>query len=194
MGRPPDDTTVTDGELVRAARNGRSDAYGQLVRRWSARVLAVCHARVRGVDAAEDLAQETLLRAQRALHTLQSPDKFGPWVRGIARRVCLDWLKSKQTSQVPFTALSLEEGRPNEVPATADDPTAEVDRADELRRLMQEVERLPNDCRETLMLYYYHDVTYRDLADLLGVSTATVNARLTRARNLLRKRLSESRR
>jgi RNA polymerase sigma-70 factor (ECF subfamily) len=54
------------------------------------------------------------------------------------------------------------------------------------------VEALPEECREVVMLYYYQDVTYRDLAQLLGVSPATVNARLTRARTLLRERLGSS--
>lgn len=91
---------MSDGELVRQALSGRSSAYGELARRWSAPILAFCHAKVRSVHAAEDLAQESLLRGLRALPTLSEPEKFGPWLRGIALRVCLDWLKSKQTQQV----------------------------------------------------------------------------------------------
>jgi len=71
---------------------------------------------------------------------------------------------------------------------------AEVDRTDELRRLMAEVEALPEKQREILMLYYYQDVTYHDLAAMLGVSFATINARLTQARAILRERLSGVRR
>ena len=58
---------------------------------------------------------------------------------------------------------------------------------------MAEVEALPEDCRQVVMLYYYQDVTYRDLAQLLGVSASTINARLTKARTLLRKRLTQPR-
>ena len=53
------------------------------------------------------------------------------------------------------------------------------------------MEALPEEYREVVMLYYYEDVTYRDLAQLLGVSAATINARLTKARALLRERLSK---
>ena len=56
------DSSVADAELVRRACLGDRDAYADLVRRWSARVLAVCHARVRRRDVAQELAQETLLR------------------------------------------------------------------------------------------------------------------------------------
>lgn len=185
---------MTDAELVRQALRGRMTAYEELARRWSARVLAVCHARVACRHAAEDLAQETLLRGLKALETLETPEKFGPWLRGIAQRVCLDWLKAKQNSQVPFSSLTPDGQSDRLLIGNREAIIGEIDNADELRRLMSEVESLPQEYREVLMLYYYQDLTYRDLAELLGVSMATVNARLTRARSQLRERLSSSRR
>jgi RNA polymerase sigma-70 factor (ECF subfamily) len=187
------DKTASDAELVRQAGNGRPDAYGELVRRWSPRVMAVCHARVRCQTSAADLAQETLLRGFRDLVTLKSPEKFGAWLRGIAHRVCLDWLKSKQQSQVPFTRLA-SDGHPHELLAGGDDVAAAVDQADEVNRLMAEIESLSGNHREVLMLFYYSEMSYRDMAELLGVSTATINARLSEARELLRERLARSRR
>src|SRR5262245_26104252 len=182
---------MSDGELVRQALAGRPQAYGELVRRWAGRVTALCHART-GRAAAEDLAQEALLRGYRALNSLAEPDKFGAWLCGIAHRVCLDWLKSKDRTQVPFSVLARDHRPEDVLPDAAAEP--ELDRRDEVQRLMTEVEALPEECREVVMLYYYGDVTYRDLAQALGVSPATVNARLTRARALLRERLSSPRR
>ena len=187
------DNTASDAELVRQAANGRPDAYGELARRWSPRVMAVCHARVRCQTAAADLAQETLLRGFRDLATLKSPEKFGAWLRGIAQRVCLDWLKAKERSQVPFTRLA-GDGRFEELLAGGDEVGAAVDQADEVNRLMTEVESLPENHREALMLFYYGEMSYRDMADFLGVSAATINARLSQARGLLRERLDRSRR
>jgi RNA polymerase sigma-70 factor (ECF subfamily) len=184
--------TAPDEELVRQAGNGRPEAYGELARRWAPRVMAVCHARVRCQNSAADLAQETLLRGFRDLATLKSPDKFGPWLRGIAHRVCVDWLKSKQQSQVPFTQLTAD-GDPHDLLARSGDAAETVDRADEIRRLISEVERLSEPHREVLMLFYYDEMSYREMAELLGVSTATINARLTEARALLRDRLGRSR-
>jgi RNA polymerase sigma-70 factor (ECF subfamily) len=182
---------MSDGELVRRALAGRSQAFEELVRRWAGRVTALCHARVGRAGAAEDLAQEALLRAYRALRTLAEPDKFGPWLCGIAVRTCLDWLKSKDRTQVPFSVLAPDRNV-DQVLARPSMTEPELDREDELRKLMTEVEALPEECREVVMLYYYQDVTYRDVAQLLGVSPATVNARLTRARALLRERLGSS--
>ena len=170
-----------DAELVREARDGRVGAYARLVHRWSARVLAVCHARVGRGAAAEDLAQETLLRALRSLPSIKEPDRFGSWICGIATRTCLDWLKSKQRTEV-----LMEPEAANEVAS----PIGSSDGCwDELR---QEIQKLPVECREVLVLYYYSDSTYEELGQLLQVSAATINARLTRARQLLRSRLVDT--
>jgi RNA polymerase sigma-70 factor (ECF subfamily) len=183
------DQTESDAELVCQAVNGRRDAYGELAHRWAPRVMAVCHARVRCRESAADLAQETLLRGFRSLGTLKSFDKFGPWLRGIADRVCLDWLKSRQRTQVPFTRLG---GDPHAVLATSEGVDARLEHADEVKSLMAAVEGLPETHREVLMLFYYGEMTYLEMAELLGVSTATINGRLTEARVLLRKRLGPS--
>lgn len=182
--------TTPDAELVRAARLGQPDAYAELVHRWAARVLAVCHARVRRRDIAEELAQETLLRGLQALPTLESDTSFGPWLRGIAQRVCLDWLKAKQSGQITFSELT-NDHTAERLWASPSEVT--VDHTDELNHLMSIVEQLPEKPREVLMLYYYNDMTYRELADLLGVSPATINARLTKARTMLREKLGEAR-
>jgi RNA polymerase sigma factor (sigma-70 family) len=180
---------MTDGQLVRQALAGGSPAYETLVRRWSARVLGVCHARVGRAAAAEDLAQETLLRGLRALSTLAEPEKFGPWLCGIATRTCLDWLKKSERSEVSLSVGADENGEAR-FAATGGDAAAIAERADDVRRLMCEVEKLPEALREALMLYYYEDCTYQDLASRLGVSAATINARLTQARMALREKLN----
>jgi RNA polymerase sigma-70 factor (ECF subfamily) len=181
---------MSDGDLVRQTLDGRPQAYEELVRRWAGRVTALCHAKLGRADGADDMAQETLLRGYRALSTLAEPDKFGSWLCGIAVRVCLDWLKAKERTQISFSTLSWETNPDDFLPGRPDTNAQAGDRAEELRQLMSEVEALPEEYREVLMLYYYDDVTYRDLAQTLGVSAATINARLTKARALLRQRLS----
>lgn len=179
---------MTDGQLVRQTLSGHSSAYEELVRRWSARILAFCHAKVRSSHAAEDLAQEALLRGYRALPSLSDPEKFGCWLHGIALRTCLDWLKRKEHQQVGFAAAGVTEDR---LPGRSEAPLERLAREELTRLLMTEVEALPDECREVIMLYYYQDVTYQDIADVLGVSAATVNARLTKARKLLCQRMTK---
>jgi RNA polymerase sigma-70 factor (ECF subfamily) len=180
---------VSDSDLVRLAQGGQLGAYEELLRRWSARVLAMCHAKVRSAHTAEELAQEALLRGWRAIGALDEPAKFGPWLCAIASRVCLDWLKSGQARQVSLDAMS--DGQADAWVAEAREPPDEVAaRADDERRLLAEVATLPEPLREVILLYYYDDVTYHEVAAVLGVSAATVNARLTKARAMLRERLT----
>jgi RNA polymerase sigma-70 factor (ECF subfamily) len=183
---------MTDGDLVRQCLAGHRDAYEPLVRSWASRVLAVCHARVARADVAEELAQESLFRGYKALSSLAEPDKFGPWLCGIATRVCLDWLKAKERTTIPMSALGEATTPDDLIDRRQQHRAAAAEDAEDVARLMEEVERLPEKHREALMLYYYQDCTYQDLAKLLGVSAATVNARLTQARQMLRERLVQS--
>ncbi|HEV7226485.1 MAG TPA: RNA polymerase sigma factor [Pirellulales bacterium] len=180
---------MSDGDLVRQTLAGRTAAYEELVRRWSARLLAFCHAKVRSRHAAEDLAQEALLRGFRSLASLAEPEKFGSWLRGIALRACLDWFKNKQNRQAPFSVLAGGRLDAEELVESDGEARRAEERDEQVRQLMDEVEALPDEYRETLMMYYYQDVTYQELADALGVSAATINARLTKARALLRQRM-----
>ncbi len=181
---------MTDAELVRQARAGRTEAYAELVRRWAGRVTALCHARVGNAHLADDLAQETLLRGFRALASLSDPERFGAWLCGIALRICLDHCKSPRNKQVPFSALDEQHQPDNFLASAAESSLALLERQEERQLLLEQVERLPADYRQVLMLFYYEDISYREIADLLGVSVPTVNARLTRARALLRARLN----
>jgi RNA polymerase sigma factor (sigma-70 family) len=179
---------MTDGELVRQTLSGRLAAYAELAERWSARILAVC--RAHAGHAAEDLAQDALVRGFQGLATLHDAEKFGPWLRGIALRACLDHRKAKQTSQRPFSTLVVQAETPFDPVSAEEAVESAIEHAEECARLRAAVDRLPTAYRETLWLYYSDDLTYQEVADLLGTSRATVNLRLTKARALLRERLS----
>ena len=179
---------ITDDELVRQTLSGRLACYAELVRRWSARILAVCRAHAGRGDVAEDLAQETLVRGLQALTTLADPNKFGAWLRGIAVRACLDWRKAKQTGQRPFSTLDTAAGSFDPL-GHEESAEAAAERHEDCERLRAAVDELPETYRETLLLYYCDRLTYQDLAEILGISRATINLRLTKARALLRERL-----
>jgi RNA polymerase sigma-70 factor (ECF subfamily) len=180
---------MTDGDLVRQTLAGDNRGYEELVRRWTARLLAICQSRVCQRAVAEELTQETLLRGFRHLSTLTDPDKFPGWLSGIAVRTCLDWLKSKQRQQVSFSTLAPDGNLDSVLSVTTTDSSS----TDQTTELLRAVDMLPQIYRETLLLYYYEDMSYQELATFLGMSVATVNARLTKARKMLRERLEKTR-
>lgn len=180
---------MTDGELVRRALDGDAAAYDRLARRWAARVLAVCHARIARRDVAEDLAQEALLRGLEGLATLKSPESFGPWLRGIAAHVCQDWGRTTAVREAAFVG-DRSNGNPHAIVSHQAPIGFDIESREESGRLLERVHALPEELREVILLYYYDDMTYDELANVLEVSKATVNARLAKARDALRRQLT----
>lgn len=184
-----------DAELVRQAAAGERAAYGQLARRWFRRLLALCTARLSSFADAEDATQEALLRGYLELAQLQNNELFGPWMRTIATRVCADRLRApRRQREVPIGSAADFHShaglRGNGVAFSAEPAEAREERA----RLMGLVAELPEEIREVLLLHYFEDMTYDELADWLGVARATVNERLARGREMLRRRLLPGRR
>lgn len=178
---------MTDGELVRQVVAGNTAAYGELARRWFGRILAFCQSRV-FTHEAEDLAQESFVRGFGKLSALSEPERFGPWMRGIATNVCADWLRNamrhKVSSSNPGASIEqMVDGNLGE-PAIAEDERAII---------VQQVAAIPEELREVILLRYYENLTYDEMSRWLGVARATVNERLAKARALLRIRLAKLR-
>lgn len=159
-----------DAALVLQVLAGNHDAYAQLVLRYAGRVFALCHARVGHVEVAEELAQETLMRGLDELPSLADPSRFAPWLAETAAHTCQDYLQARQ--------------------AGARGSAQGLGKREEPNRLLQAIDALPEECRSVYLLARYQEATYKDIAQLLDVSTATVNARMTRARALLRQSLN----
>ena len=174
---------MSDEELVRRLLAGDRSAREALARRHAPQVLAVCRAKA-GRDAAEDLAQETLIRGLRSVGTLGDPGRLAAWLRGIARHVCADWAR-RRPGGLRFSELS----PAADFAADAAGPAEAAAASEETDDLRAAVEGLPPDLRETLLLFYYDDLTYDQIAAALGVARATVNARLAKARAALARRL-----
>lgn len=169
----------TDAQLVQAVRRGDPHAFADLVRRHALRVAAVCRTRLHDPSLVEDMVQETFLRSLRFLSTLERPERFGSWLHGIALRACSDWRKARARTEVSLGA-SME-------------PASQVPPEDPAERhlvVKQAIGRLPEGLREAVTLFYYGRLSYQEISDALGITPAAVAARLTRARWLLRERLT----
>lgn len=177
---------MSDGELVRRVVAGDTAAYGTLARRWFYRILAFCQSRLvtHDIHAAEDLAQEVLIRGFSDLRTLVDPDHFGAWLRGVARHVCSDWGRRyvREPEQDESGTWSHESSTAIPVDIAAAN--------DERRVVLEQLSTIPEELREVVLLHYYETLTYDEMARWLGVSRATVNERLAKARALLRVRLA----
>ncbi|KHL55577.1 RNA polymerase sigma factor [Xanthomonas cannabis] len=169
-------------ELPSAAAGCRQ-AYGRIVGACQNTVTAIALAITRDVAASEDIAQEAFLRAWQRLAQLHQPASFLPWLRQITRNLARDWLRAHRHRPLSGKAADL-------AIAMAADPAPSP--ADQLLQAEEEIaafdiiSALPQESRETLLLYYREGQSSQQVASLLGLSDAAVRKRLSRARASVR--------
>ena len=127
---------------------------------------------------AEDLTQQTFLVAQTKLHQLREPQSAGPWLKAILRNCYLGQQHNRTVSESTLD-LSLDW-----LPDEAEQPN-DIDR----EALDRALDELPEEFRIVLLLFYFEQLTYREIAEQLGLPLGTVMSRLSRAKSHLRKRL-----
>jgi RNA polymerase sigma factor (sigma-70 family) len=143
------------------------------------------------VDAAEDLAQETLLEAWRHAHKLQDPDGYAPWLSAIARNVCLRWRHRQGREGLHLARPGLQHGEDTSIllNAQADDFDLEVElERHELATLLDRaLALLPADTRAALVERYVGETPLAEAAARLGMSDSGLKARLHRGKLTLRR-------
>jgi RNA polymerase sigma-70 factor, ECF subfamily len=157
-------------ELVERAMHGDREAFGALASQYLPRLVGTAGLIIGSRDAAEDVAQETLVRAWRDLPTLREPDRFEAWMYRILVRACHDQRRRDRRS-APLTTQALH-------------PTASPDLADTVARralVDASLARLTPEQRAVLVLRYYLDMSLPDMSAALGIPVGTVKSRLHRA-------------
>jgi RNA polymerase sigma-70 factor (ECF subfamily) len=179
-----------DPELAMAATLGQMAAFDELVRRYRAAVVAVAR-RIVG-DAAEDVAQDALLLAFKALPQLDDPERFAGWLAAITRNRALRWARSSAQREDP-RGVELDRVILEHTPhlaAAPSEPERDLVRAERGRELRAAVAELPDEIQLAVLLHYFEGLTAPRVAAFLELPPTTVKWRLHRGRQLLRERLS----
>jgi RNA polymerase sigma-70 factor (ECF subfamily) len=160
----------SDAVLVEAAQHGRVDSFGALYQRYHNPIVALAYAQLGDKHAAEDAAQEVFAIACRDLRSLRERDKFGAWLGGICRNVTRQMLRVKSRTG-PLPSESVE--------TLADGRSEREEQWDAVRRA---VWRLPTDERELIVMRYFDGFSQARISEVLDLTPAAVNGRLTRAK------------
>jgi RNA polymerase sigma-70 factor (ECF subfamily) len=176
----PEPGTHDEASLVRRAVRGEVAAFEQLYRRTVGRVYAVCLRMCGNPQLAEELSQESYLRAWKKIRGFRGDSTFVTWMHRVAVNVVLGHLRSRQSrSDRSTTDLDSREIEPWVPPA---DTGARVD-------LERAIARLPERARVVFVLHDVEGYRHRDIAGLTGMAVGTSKAHLSRARRLLREAL-----
>lgn len=173
---------LSDEELVQQTRRGNRDAFAVLVERHQDGVVNLVYRLVWNWEEALDIAQETFVRAYEALSTFQPERRFKPWLYRIAANISYDYLRRQQRLEAfgPDGHLSVKAN------ATSADPHMLVEQR-EIRQTVEEViAELPPRYRAVVVLRYFEELSYTEIAEVLDMPVGTVKTYLHRARTLLR--------
>lgn len=185
--------TGTDEEheqcLITAARDGDLDSFNQIVDQYQTMVYRVCRRILGDAERAEDVTQDTFVKAYSSLDQYHG-GSFKSWLARIATNRCYDVLRSERRR--PATSLDAEpvETQPRwSVEPAAENPDSYADRSQLSAYLERALSELPDDQRDVIILADIHGYRYDEIAQAVDASVGTVKSRISRARARLREML-----
>ncbi len=176
-----------DTELVARALGGSADAFRLLVERYQRPILSLIARMVDDRSLAEDLAQETFVKAYRKLGTFDPNRKLSSWLFKIAHNTTLDHLRRGRLETVNLEATTAGGDESWEVLRAdeAEEPDHRAERSQLMARLDAALGRLKPGYREILLLRFKEGLAYHEIAEVTGLAMGTVKVRLHRARKRL---------
>jgi RNA polymerase sigma-70 factor (ECF subfamily) len=170
----------SERELVRACQAGDRAAFDRLVERHQRDVYRLCFRYLGNHEDANDLAQETFLRAWRSLGRFRGDSALSTWLYRIAVNACLNHRAGRRPPMQELDERFADPGAGAQ---------AGVESADEARRVREAVAQLPEKQRATLILKVYQDLTHEEVAGVLGATVGTAKSNLFHALANLRRLL-----
>ena len=164
-------------KLVEAALGGDIVSFGELCRRYYPAMAAIAYTVLNDHQLAEDAAQESFARALVRIKSLKERAKFAPWLAAICRNVAKDMVIAK-AKHISTENLSQAARKNN------DDENS--------RAIRRSIEQLPDTARQLVVLRYYNNLSYDQIASILGISPAAINGRLLRAKRKMAKYLKHN--
>ncbi|MGI6434773.1 MAG: RNA polymerase sigma factor [Syntrophomonadaceae bacterium] len=184
-----------DIELVKQTLQGNEEGFEKLVKRYQDKVYTLCYRYSGNDEDAYDLAQEAFIKAYRSLGTFKGSSRFSTWLYRITTNVCLDEIRRKKRR---IQAQSLDqpvEGADGEMARIVLDDNLPIDALYEQQEQVQYIQSLlmqmKPEHRMVLLLKDIMEFSYEEIAQMLNISSGTIKSRLSRARDLLRRKLLE---
>jgi RNA polymerase sigma-70 factor, ECF subfamily len=181
---------ASDVELVRGALDGSEPSFREIVLRYQRPVFGLIARLIRDPGRAEELAQDTFVKAFRALHTYDVQRRFSAWLLTIAHHVAIDELRKTVVNTRSLDEMADEDQRSIEIPDTkGSTPAVLAEQAALASALQTAIGRLRPEYREVVTLRYDRELEYAEIAEITGLPLGTVKSTLFRARKELAEHL-----
>ena len=182
---------VDDSELARLAELGREPAFRELLIRYERPIFSLIYRMVRDRELAEDLAQETFVRAFNAIASYNSSYKFNSWIFKIASNHTINYLRKGKLDTVSIFATS--DGglgdRELQIKSITENPHEFTERRELRGQIEVAIGELREEYRMAILLYHVEGYSYEEIADIMDIPLGTAKTYLSRARKELKKHL-----
>jgi RNA polymerase sigma-70 factor (ECF subfamily) len=178
-----------DQELIAKAQDGDLYSFDLLVKRYQRRVYHLAYRMVKNHDAADDIAQETFIKAYLSIGSFKLGHAFYTWLYRICMNLSINYLKRQKyvISESQFEG----EISPLEKETTNEDPLSLLVKEEQQKQIEQAIDLLPAKYKAVFILRVYEDLSYEEIAKTLKISLGTVMSRLFRARQRLQELLKD---
>lgn len=177
---------------IKRAMAGNEQAFEALVLRYQTPVYNLCLRMTGNPDDAADVAQEAFLKAWRNLSSFQFESAFSTWLYRLTSNACLDFLRAKKRHATVSLTAEDDEAQIMDVADPAPTPESTLLAQEESRAVAAAMAALEPEHRQILTLRVIQDLSYGEIAQILGIKEGTVKSRIARARENLRKKLLQS--
>lgn len=171
-----------DASLIESARRGERQAFGVIVERYYRAAYSSAYAVLGNAGDAEEIAQETFVQAWQKLDRLREPAALPGWIWRIARDTALKHIRKHR--RMKAMAIVPEKGE-------SDQPHQPLVEAEEKQALLAAIEQLPEEMREALIMKFWEEMEYEEMAERTGASAAALYQRVCRGLKKLRDALKE---
>ena len=179
---------VTDNLLVARCRAGDLDAFAQIYAQNERQVFRYAYNLLAHRDDADDIKQETFVKAFLAMPGFRAEASLQTWLLKICGNLCRDRIKSWDRRNVQYDARLEQDSLPGD--AYAEDPMSIVARAQTADTVFLALNGMPAAQREIILLHEVEDLSYEEIANVLGCSRTSVKLRIFRARRCLKERVA----
>ncbi len=165
------------------ARKGDKAAFGNLIEAYQGPVYNLAYRMLNNRGEAEEAAQEAFIRAYTRLDTYNPAHKFSTWMLSITSNYCIDLIRKRRA-----LLLSIDEPLPPHPALHSDNnkgPEAELMHTEQQEMVQALLQELPEDYRETVVLRYWYDLSYEEIAEMMDTTVSAIKSRLFRARRQL---------
>jgi RNA polymerase sigma-70 factor (ECF subfamily) len=165
---------------IQGAQSGDDEAFSRLVEAYQGSVYNLCYRMLGNAGDAEDAAQETFIRAYKAINRYDPGRKFSTWLFSIASHYCIDQYRRRRLQTVSLDLFS-----PSCLPGKGLTPEESVSQRERDERVRKMLDRLSPTDRAAMIMLYWNDMSYVEIAEALSLTVSAVKSRLHRARREL---------